>query len=89
MKEAIGRWRITSMEVWDNDFLDAEVQAHITIHKNMKGDFQFGYVQGEIDGRVKREDGALILDFSWAGCFHFHMGDESDFTVTRENLSTS
>lgn len=111
MKEAIGRWRITSMEVWDNDFLDAEVPAHITLYKNMKGNFQFGYVQGDIDGRASQEDSVLIFDFSWAGfdendpasgrgwlqisgntgtgCFYFHMGDESDFTVIREDLPAS
>jgi len=40
--------------MWDNDFMDAEVPAHITIHKNMQGDFQFGFVQGEIDGRTSQ-----------------------------------
>lgn len=111
MKKAIGRWRIISMEMWDNDFLDAEAPAHITIHKNMQGDFQFGYVQGEIDGRARPEGRALIVDFTWSGfdendpangrgwlrisgntgtgCFYFHMGDESDFTVIREDLPAS
>ncbi len=108
VKKAIGRWRITSMVMWDNDFMDAEVPAHITIHKNMQGDFQFGFVQGEIDGRTSQEGDLVIIDFSWSGfdendpasgrgwmqisgntgtgCFYFHMGDESDFTVIREDL---
>lgn len=60
VKKAIGRWRITSMVMWDNDFMDAEVPAHITIHKNMQGDFQFGFVQGEIDGRTSQE-GDLVI----------------------------
>ena len=55
MKKAIGRWRITTMEMWDNDFMDAEMPAHISIHKNVQGDFQCGYVQGEIDGRARQE----------------------------------
>lgn len=46
----IGHWRITEMESWDADYFDMEVPAHITIGKNLTGEFQFGLVQGNIDG---------------------------------------
>ena len=41
MKKAVqafaGAWRITGMEVWDVDYFDMEVPAHITIRKDPGG----------------------------------------------------
>ena len=37
-----GRWRITSMEMWDSDYLDEEVKAFIEFEKDGLGSFQFG-----------------------------------------------
>jgi hypothetical protein len=68
----VGEWRITEMEAWDADYLDMEVPAHITIRKHLAGEFQFGLVQGELDGRVEILDGAPRFDFSWEG------SDEND-----------
>lgn len=34
-KAVIGNWRITSMEVWDANYFDMEVPAHITIRKDL------------------------------------------------------
>jgi len=68
----VGEWRITEMEAWDAEYLDMEVPAHITIRKDLTGDFQFGLVQGEMDGRVEVLDGAARFDFSWEG------SDEND-----------
>lgn len=45
----LGTWRITDMEVWDADYFDMEVAAHVTIHNDLTGEFQFGLVQGDID----------------------------------------
>jgi hypothetical protein len=45
-----GRWRITSMADWDNDFIDAEVPDYIIFSKNGLGDFQFGYVRHRLAG---------------------------------------
>lgn len=63
----VGQWRITEMEAWDADYLDMEVPAHITIRKDLTGEFQFGLVQGELDGRAEVLDGAPRFDFSWEG----------------------
>jgi hypothetical protein len=53
MKKAVqafvDAWRITGMEVWDADYFDMEVPAHITIRKDLAGEFQFGLVQGDLD----------------------------------------
>ena len=71
-KTVIGNWRITGMEVWDADYFDMEVPAHFTIRKDLTGEFQFGLVQGDLDGRVDLDNGAMRLEFSWSGC------DEND-----------
>jgi len=63
----IGNWRITEMESWDADYFDMEVPAHITIRKDLTGEFQFGLVQGELDGRVEPNGDATRFEFSWSG----------------------
>ena len=40
----IGKWRIIEMDLWDQEFIDAEVQGHFTFGNNKMGEFQFGYV---------------------------------------------
>lgn len=66
-KIVIGTWRITSMEVWDADYFDMEVPAHITILNDLTGSFQFGLVQGDIDARVNVVDCMARVEFSWSG----------------------
>ncbi|HSV52865.1 MAG TPA: hypothetical protein VLJ57_12150 [Burkholderiaceae bacterium] len=71
-KVVVGAWRITGMEVWDADYLDMEVPAHITIRDDLTGTFQFGLVQGDIDARVSEFDSVARVEFSWSGA------DEND-----------
>lgn len=66
-KLAVGHWRITSMEVWDRDYLDMEVPAHLTIGQELTGTLRFGLVQGGLDARVSTSDGETRLKFSWSG----------------------
>ena len=66
-KAAVGNWRITGMEVWDADYFDMEVPAHITIRDDLTGEFQFGLVQGDLDARVSVTDSVTRLEFSWSG----------------------
>lgn len=68
----VGMWRITGMEVWDADYCDMEVAAHVTIRNDLTGEFQFGLVQGEIDARIGDVDGVARVEFSWSGA------DEND-----------
>ncbi len=49
--QMVGRWRITSMTEWDQDFVDEDVPGYFEFRKDGLGDFQFGYVQGQIDWR--------------------------------------
>ena len=62
-----GTWRIVEMEGWDADYFNMEVPAHITIRRDLTGEFQFGLVRGELDGRVETVDGLTRFDFSWSG----------------------
>ena len=48
-----GLWHIYEMQRWDADYFNMEVQAFIKVGKNGLGEFQFGLVQGQIDGEIK------------------------------------
>lgn len=67
LQVATGTWRITSMEVWDAEYVDMEAPAHVTIRDDLTGIFQFGLGQGDIDGRVGEVDGVACVEFSWSG----------------------
>jgi hypothetical protein len=55
------------MEMWDEDYFNEDVQAYIQIKNDGIGEFQFGYVRGDIDGKnVKYTDG-VRFEFSWEG----------------------
>src|SRR5262245_46830642 len=62
-----GTWRIIEMEMWDSDYLDAEVPAYITIKPDGSGEFQFGYVSGGIFGEIDSDSGAERFEFTWEG----------------------
>lgn len=53
----VGMWRITSMELWDNDYVNMERQAFVEISPDNRGSFQFGLVHGDLDGYVETPDG--------------------------------
>ena len=52
------------MEVWDADYFDMEVPAHITLRDDLTGAFQFGLVHGDMDARVSTLDGVARVEFS-------------------------
>ncbi len=63
----VGRWRITLMEQWDQDFVDEEVEGFFEFRPDGLGEFQFGYVHGDIDYREVTRDGKPGVEFSWDG----------------------
>lgn len=63
----VGRWLIESMEQWDRDFIDEEVRGYFEFDARDSGDFQFGYVQGQIDYRLGERDGKPAVEFTWDG----------------------
>ena len=63
----IGTWSIMEMEAWDQEYVNMEVPGHFTFKKNGTGLFQFGLVQGEMDGRMDNYGGRERIEFSWEG----------------------
>ena len=62
-----GRWRITEMDVWDNDYLDLVEPAHIAFEGESDGAFVFGTVKGWLDVRYGGRGGSASAEFSWEG----------------------
>ena len=62
-----GRWRITWMEVWDQDSVDEVVEGYFKVGSDGFGEFQFGTVRGEIDYRLGTRNDNPSIDFSWEG----------------------
>lgn len=62
-----GIWHIYEMELWDEDYFNMEVQAYISIQEDGSGDFQFGLVTGEIDGKVVQNREGERFKFTWEG----------------------
>jgi hypothetical protein len=62
-----GRWRIVSMSAWDEDYLDEEEPAYIEFDDRGGGEFHFGYVHGQMDGRLGTRDGEAAVEWTWDG----------------------
>lgn len=62
-----GMWYIYEMETWDKDYFNMEVRAYIKIGAGNSGDFQFGLVRGEMDGRVVDYADGERFEFTWEG----------------------
>lgn len=63
----LGRWRITEMEVWDQDFVDLKGPGYIQFDRDNLGTFRFGTTQGQLDCRLETVEGETRIDFSWDG----------------------
>ncbi len=63
----VGRWRIVSMTGWDQDFVNAEVEGYFEFDANGMGDFQFGYVRGNIDYQLTERDGGPAAEWTFEG----------------------
>jgi len=63
----MGTWHIYEMEMWDKDYFNMEVQAYIKIDSNNHGDFKFGLVSGDIDGKVVNYTDEKKFEFTWKG----------------------
>lgn len=60
-----GTFIISEMELWDSDYFNLEVPAFITIEKSGLGNFQFGLVCGELQGKVENNSERFV--FTWYG----------------------
>jgi hypothetical protein len=57
----LGKWRITSMELWDAAFIHLLGPGYIRFDTDDGGELAFGAVQGEIDGHPSSES----IHFTW------------------------
>lgn len=66
----LGYWKIMSMEVWGQKYIDLVVPGHITFEMeddHLMGSFQFGTVTGWMDCRVLEMSDGPIVEWSWEG----------------------
>jgi hypothetical protein len=73
----VGRFRITAMDQWDQDFVNAEVEGYFKFKGDGQGEFHFGYVHGVMDYRPGTKDGKPSVEFTWEG------NDEMDSAMGR------
>ncbi len=62
-----GRWRIVSMSAWDKDFIDEEKEGYFEFDAKGGGEFHFGYVHGNMDGKPTIRDGEPDVEWTWDG----------------------
>ena len=67
MNNFVGKWRITEMEQWDQDYVDLVEPGYIELNKNNQGEFVFGTVKGFIDYRTIFDNKSERAEFSWEG----------------------
>jgi hypothetical protein len=63
----IGTWHIYTMEMWDADYFNMEIQAFIEVRPDNLGTFQFGLVSGGLHGYVEGEPPRQRFAFTWEG----------------------
>src|SRR4051794_27496065 len=79
-----GRWRITSMSAWEDDFLDEEVEAYMEFNDRGWGEFHFGNVQGHMDCRLTMRDGVPAVEWSWDGNAEMDAAQGRGWAVIRD-----
>ena len=62
-----GRWRIVSMEQWDQDYVDEEEEGFFEFDEKGSGQFHFGYVQGQIDYLHTTREDEPAIEWTWDG----------------------
>ncbi len=55
------------MEMWDAAYFNMMVQAYIEIKPDNLGYFQFGLVEGQLDGQVVEYTNETRFEFTWDG----------------------
>ena len=71
----LGKWRITEMEMWDQDYIDLETEGYFEFDEDGLGDLQFGTLDAGIDYRIESFCGNERLEFSWIGGDEDEMGE--------------
>lgn len=83
-----GSWRITEMELWDQDAVDLLGPGHFTFTDHRFGHFCFGAVQGDMDCRVEDYDGGPVVEFSWVSRDDRHPKSGRGWATIEEDVLT-
>lgn len=67
-----GKWRITTMDLWDQETLDMVVPAYLQFSADGLGEFQFIVVQGNLDCKYGERAGRPMVEFTWEGADDGH-----------------
>ena len=73
----IGTFKIIHMDEWHQDFVDAEVPGFIRFDRHGQGEFQFGYVCGQMDCEQTVRNGKPAVEWTFEG------NDEMDAIIRR------
>ena len=63
----VGYWRITWMEQWAQDFVDAEVEGFVRFDEDGSGEFHFGYVHGHLSYQETERNERPAVVFTFEG----------------------
>jgi hypothetical protein len=67
MMSIAGKWRITEMDLWDQDAIDLLGPAFIEFGNGRSGQFRFIAVDGWMDCVHKERNGWPYVEFTWDG----------------------
>ncbi len=62
-----GRWVIENMDQWDVDEETEDLQPFIEFERSDTGQFQFAFINGQMDCRLTQRDEQPAIEFTWDG----------------------
>lgn len=65
MHDFVGKWKITWMELWGQDYVDLEEPGYFEFEEGRFGNFVFGAMWGQVDFQVSHR--TPFIEFSWQG----------------------
>lgn len=77
----IGKWRITNMDQWDQDYVNEVEPGYIEFKKSGLGSLHFGFIFADIDYRAIKTSDGYYIEFSFSG------NDEYDEICGRGKLN--
>jgi hypothetical protein len=63
----VGRWRVTSTELWDRDALDLIEEAFVRFGPDQAGELAMIALRADVDYRLAKKDGTPSVEFSFEG----------------------
>ena len=63
----VGTWRITEMELWDQDFIDLVSPGQVVVYKDGRGSLSFGAVEIDMDCTTEKDGRNNRLAFTFVG----------------------